>query len=216
MNTQANEQTAVNTATKKVKESKNLPAALVVSCPVIFADGEAKPEDKQTFELDLSRPNVSIGQYCRDSEKALTVSIFGAKVTIPSGKAKGGQQRFYEAVQAITAAIYSGSEPNDSPKDEKKITFVNGLKNCGLYFTDNSRLQVETAVKTKVDYIRSHVALAKSVVRAIPENKVMIEQTKTARILNREVKANGIAAAAKMVEAMKRAGNGYGAKLLTV
>lgn len=203
--------TNVNNAAATANDSQTAQTTNVTACPVLNKDGQ---HNGSFFSIEPGQFSRSIGSYCGSNADGLTFRFLGADIVIPSGKTRDGKERFFSVVKQVTTAIFAGKDNSDKPTDKTALEVLQNLKACGFHFADFTRLSVMEGVQIRTKNLTAETRLAKNVTRQIEENKVFIARTGTANKLNRIIQERGLSAAIAELEAMKKAGESHGIKLL--
>ena len=168
-------------------------------------------------QLTVSKPekfSKEVGQLLNQFTDKTEVTFNGMTFSIPSAKSADGFERFAAVVKGVTDAIFTGIDKEVKPKNKEHIAILKGIAASGFHFADFTRVSVLEGVKTRIAAKKSVITLKRNVTREMKENKTYIAVTNTARELNKLVKEEGLSAAIKRLEEMKKDKTDAGIKLI--
>lgn len=172
--------------------------------------------NKKSNPVQVANFSKAVGELLKDNTDKMVISFNGCEITVPSAKNTDGQQRFFALVKGLANAIFTGIEQDAEPKDKTHIELLKNVAKCGFHFANLQRVSVLEGVNIRIKAKTSVIRLSKTVTREIKENKTFIQITGTANELNKLVKSEGMGAAIKRLEEMKKDKTDAGLKLLSV
>jgi len=172
--------------------------------------------NKKSNPVQVANFSKAVGELLKDNTDKMVISFNGCEITVPSAKNTDGQQRFFALVKGLTTAIFTDIEQDAEPKDKTHIELLKSVAKCGFHFANLQRVSVLEGVNIRIKAKTAVIRLSKTVTREIKENKTFIQITGTANELNKLVKSEGMGAAIKRLEEMKKDKTDVGLKLLSV
>jgi hypothetical protein len=156
-----------------------------------------------------------VGELLRENTEKITFKFYGSTITVPSVKSTDQVQRFHKLVKGLSETICSKVEKDQDIKNPEHIAIVEALKKTGFRFEGLNRVAIEEGIRIRIAAKSAVINLRKVETRDLKENKVYLNVTNTARVLNKLIVTEGRGAAIAKLAELKKDGKDGGLMLLS-